>query len=279
MKIKVMATIAVALFAFVSTSADAKTRPIATPTYYSGPGWVADAPASVRVARHRHHKRHASKAKRVKLASIALPTTTDANANEALPITSCVVRRDCAWQRHKVLLPMGKTAAPLTAPELPALGALVTKAVEPSASPSSNPNAHLMSCPRGRYGGSTAIAGLHPVLKAKVQEITAACKTHVVSTYCRGGMTPNHGGGFAADLQGDPECIKSHMAGWKGGMSTDYYTAPGTKHYHISYSRKHEWGLRFAHYHGGKTRTAKRGFAHYAAAGNYQTTYSQPTSY
>lgn len=149
---------------------------------------------------------------------------------------------------------------------LPALGVLVAKHTEAelSGGPVSNPNADAISCPRGRYAGSTAIAGLHPVLKAKVQEITSSCKTHVVSTYCRGGATPNHGLGLAVDLKGDPACIKRHMAGWRGGMSTDYYDAPGTQHYHISYSGRHEWGLRFAHNGGRKLASTMAPYQVYA---------------
>ena len=115
----------------------------------------------------------------------------------------------------------------------------------------SNPNAGAISCPRGANAGSTATAGLTPVLQAKVHEITASCRTHVVSTYCRGGVTPNHRLGLAADLKGDPACIYNHLKGWPGGYSTDY---AAVQHVHISYSHSNEWGYRFAH-GGGRSHT------------------------
>ena len=112
-----------------------------------------------------------------------------------------------------------------------------------------NGNASQISCKRGQYG-STETRGLIEPLRQKVLELVAACKTRVISTYCRGGVTPNHRRGLAADVQGDYSCVYAHLKGWPGGYSTDHARVA---HVHISYSHRHEWGLRFAH--GGHTHT------------------------
>lgn len=100
-----------------------------------------------------------------------------------------------------------------------------------------------------RSGGSVAVEPLISPLREKVREIVSACGSKVVSTGCRGGVTPNHRQWKAADLQGNPSCIYARLHGWPGGYSTDYSRV---KHVHISYNPRHEWGLRFAH---GRTAT------------------------
>ena len=99
--------------------------------------------------------------------------------------------------------------------------------------------------------GSTSLARVVEPLKSKAQEIVRECGAHIVSTDCRGGATPNHRLGLAVDIamhgRASPACIYAHLKGWPGGVSTDYWTAPGTKHVHFSYNRQHEWGLRFSH--------------------------------
>lgn len=107
------------------------------------------------------------------------------------------------------------------------------------------------ACPRGPNGGSTSLARIVEPLKSKIEEIVRECGAIVVSTDCRGGVTPNHREHRAVDInmpgrQG-PACIYAHLKGWPGGVSTDYWTAPGVRHVHVSYNRKFEWGLRFAH--------------------------------
>lgn len=107
-----------------------------------------------------------------------------------------------------------------------------------------------------RSGGSVAVEPLVAPLREKVREIVAACGSRVVSTGCRGGVTPNHRQWKAADLDGNPSCIYAHLRGWPGGYSTDYKRV---RHVHISYNPKHEWGLRFAHGGSSTSMSAKRG--------------------
>jgi hypothetical protein len=95
--------------------------------------------------------------------------------------------------------------------------------------------------------GSTSLDRVVWTLKSKVEAIVSDCGSRVVSTDQRGGKTPNHAQGKAVDVQGNPACIYKHLKGWEGGYTTDYATAPGTPHVHISYSREHEWGKRFTH--------------------------------
>lgn len=105
-------------------------------------------------------------------------------------------------------------------------------------------------------GNSVSTSGLVSPLLAKVNEIKADCGSIVVSAYRPGARIPtgqlsNHARHMAADLKGNPACIYSHLHGWKGGYSTDYHSAPGGPHVHISYNPGGmEWGVRFAHHHG-----------------------------
>jgi hypothetical protein len=101
-------------------------------------------------------------------------------------------------------------------------------------------------------------------LLAKVNELKAACGAKVVSAHRAGARTPsghvsNHAIGRAVDLQGNPGCMYARLKNWPGGVSTDYWTAPGGPHVHISYNPGGmEWGLRFAHRGGGKSYSAAR---------------------
>lgn len=106
---------------------------------------------------------------------------------------------------------------------------------------------------------ATALPG---PLAAKVAEIRAACGSKVVSAFRPGSRTPSghlslHATGQAVDMAGNPSCIYRHLRGWRGGYTTDYATAPGGAHVHISWGGR-EHGMRFAH-RGGGTRYAARG--------------------
>lgn len=102
---------------------------------------------------------------------------------------------------------------------------------------------------------SSKVGNLTPALAAKVREILAACDgTRLTSSYrpgarVRGSGRPSLHSQYpskAADLAGNPACIRKHLAGWKGGLSTDY---AAVRHYHVSYDPNgREWGRRFAHY-------------------------------
>lgn len=150
----------------------------------------------------------------------------------------------------------------------------------------------VAACPKGNKG-STSLARIVEPLKSKAEEIVRECGAVVVSTDCRGGVTPNHHDHRAVDIRmpgnGSPACIYAHLKDWKGGVSTDYHSAPGTKHVHFSWcppkecKRAYEWGARFAHTSPvkGTRYAARRGGAQYASAvssgGNYGATYYHPT--
>jgi len=121
-----------------------------------------------------------------------------------------------------------------------------------------------------RFGHGTG------ALANKVAEIQAACGSRVVSAFRKGARKPNghiseHALGRAVDMQGNPSCIYARLRNWPGGYSTDYYSAPGTPHVHISYGPGGaEWGRRFAHARtGGSSRhaSASRRTRHASAAG------------
>lgn len=87
-------------------------------------------------------------------------------------------------------------------------------------------------------------------LVAKTNEIVSRCGSVVVSARSRRGYRSNHPIGRAVDLRGNPKCIYEQLAGWPGGVSTDYSSAPGGPHVHVSYNPGgQEWGLRFRHNH------------------------------
>lgn len=117
---------------------------------------------------------------------------------------------------------------------------------------------HRASRKRTRQANSVSLAGITPPLAAKAREIQAACGSKVVSAIRHGarvygGSRSNHASGRAVDLQGNPSCIYAHVRDWPGGVSTDYATAPGGPHVHLSYNPGGmEWGLRFRHRHARK---------------------------
>lgn len=100
-----------------------------------------------------------------------------------------------------------------------------------------------------------SVAALDPhapvQLNSKVIEIIQGCGSHIVSGFRPGatvhGRPSNHALHRAYDLKGNPSCIYAHLQGWPGGYSTDYHSAPGGSHVHISYNPNKEWGLRFVH--------------------------------
>lgn len=106
------------------------------------------------------------------------------------------------------------------------------------------------------------VRGVPGPLLAKVQDLKAACGARVVSGHRPGARTPsghvsNHAIGKAVDLQGNPGCMYARLRNWPGGVSTDYWTAPGGPHIHLSYNPGGmEWGLRFKHR--GRSYSARR---------------------
>jgi hypothetical protein len=101
--------------------------------------------------------------------------------------------------------------------------------------------------------GSVSLAGVVAPLVAKAEEIKSSCGSVVVSAVSHRGNRSNHPIGRAVDMQGNPSCIYAHLKNWPGGVSTDYGSAPGGPHVHISYNPGgQEWGLRFAHRHARK---------------------------
>lgn len=101
-------------------------------------------------------------------------------------------------------------------------------------------------------------------LLAKVAELRAHCGAKVVSSHRAGSRTPSghvseHALGRAVDVQGNPGCIYARLRNWPGGYSTDYWSAPGGPHVHISYGPGgREWGQRFAHRGGSYASARKR---------------------
>lgn len=113
---------------------------------------------------------------------------------------------------------------------------------------------------------NTKLKNLTPKLADKVAAVLAACPgSRLVSDYRRGARVRGSGRpslhsyypSRAADLQGNPECLRKAFAGWPGGLSTDYSRV---NHYHASYApNSREWGARFAHYRGARGhRVARR---------------------
>lgn len=107
-----------------------------------------------------------------------------------------------------------------------------------------------------------SISNLVPELAAKVSELQRDCGARLISGYRPGARVPSGRLSLhstrparAADIAGNPSCVRKKMEGWRGGMSTDYATAPVTPHYHISWSPPNsgtklagrEWGYRFTH--------------------------------
>lgn len=120
-----------------------------------------------------------------------------------------------------------------------------------------------------RIAKNAKLKDLTPKLAAKVAEILASCQgARLTSGYRKGARVAgsgrpslhSHYPSKAADLAGNPTCIRAHLAKWPGGLSTDY---AAVRHYHVSYAPNgREWGARFAHY--GSRRHARK--TRYAAA-------------
>lgn len=121
---------------------------------------------------------------------------------------------------------------------------------------------------------SAKLKDLTPKLADKVAHILAACSgARLVSGYRRGARVAgsgrpslhSHYPSKAADLAGNPDCIRRQMADWPGGLSTDY---SAVRHYHVSYApHSREWGARFAHYRGG--------FSHHGRYARHHRRYAQ----
>lgn len=128
--------------------------------------------------------------------------------------------------------------------------------------------AAVLLLPAAAHAGqrSVSLRGVTPVLADKAREIMHDCDSIVVSAVAGRGYRSNHPTGRAVDLRGNPACIYAHLKEWPGGVSTDYATAPGGPHVHVSYNpHGQEWGLRFAHRHKhGHVRVAARPSDHQA---------------
>lgn len=102
---------------------------------------------------------------------------------------------------------------------------------------------------------SAKLKDLTPKLADKVAAILVNCPgSRLVSGYRRNAKVAGSGRpslhsaypSKAADLAGNPTCIRKMLAAWPGGLSTDY---AAVRHYHVSYAPGgREWGSRFAHY-------------------------------
>jgi hypothetical protein len=101
---------------------------------------------------------------------------------------------------------------------------------------------------------SVSLDNIVAPLATKARAIMASCGAKVVSSVrigarVFGGNASNHASGRAVDLQGNPKCIYAQLSDWPGGVSTDYWIAPGGPHVHVSYNPGGmEWGLRFRHH-------------------------------
>lgn len=107
-----------------------------------------------------------------------------------------------------------------------------------------------------------SLTGVYGPLAAKAREIVAACGSRVVSGVRRTRVAgtrrmSQHASGRAVDLRGNPACIYARLRGWRGGYSTDYATAPGGPHVHVSLGGCED-GRRFAH-RASRPRYAARG--------------------
>jgi hypothetical protein len=108
-----------------------------------------------------------------------------------------------------------------------------------------------------------AVSDLVSQLRSKISEIMSACGSKLISGYRPGAHIAGTAYASlhsiyparAADVEGNPSCIYSHLQGWAGGYSVDYGRV---RHVHISYSPPgsgylagREWHARFNHYEGG----------------------------
>ncbi len=114
---------------------------------------------------------------------------------------------------------------------------------------------HTLSGYEQHIAKSAKVKDLTPKLADKITSILAACEgSRITSAYRRGARVRGSGRpslhskypSRAADLAGNPVCIRKQLVGWEGGLSTDYARV---RHYHVSYDPNgREWGARFAHY-------------------------------
>lgn len=110
-------------------------------------------------------------------------------------------------------------------------------------------------------GKSVSLSGVVPELAAKARKIVATCGSRIISAVRRSKIagtriTSLHAYGRAVDLQGNPGCIYRLLAGWQGGVSTDY---SAVRHVHVSFAPQgREWGLRFRHARVGKRNIFRR---------------------
>lgn len=158
-----------------------------------------------------------------------------------------------------------------SAPDLPAPSSNPLLAVAPMPIP----NPYTPPTIKGyanHIAKSAKVKDLTPRLASKVTEILAACPgSKVTSAYRRGARVAgtrkaslhSHYPSKAVDMAGNPRCIKRMLAGWKGGLSTDY---AAVRHYHVSYAPgSREWGARFAHRSGSRYARYARHHRRYAA--------------
>lgn len=117
----------------------------------------------------------------------------------------------------------------------------------------STPAAASLTSPFGvKIPVSRSLDGLPAPLVAKVRQLERECGSRVISTFRPGarvrgsGRISLHALRKAADLAGNPGCMRSKLAGWPGGKSVDY---GAVGHFHISYDPGgREWGRRFSHW-------------------------------
>lgn len=133
---------------------------------------------------------------------------------------------------------------------------------------------------------SAKLKDLTPKLANKVAEILTECpgarltSGHRPGARVRGSRRPSLHSVYpsqAADLAGNPSCIRARLEGWIGGASTDY---AAVRHYHISYSHPggREFGARFTHYGHGKRRYARKHYRHHPRHARHHHRYAQVRS-
>lgn len=113
---------------------------------------------------------------------------------------------------------------------------------------------------------SLPTAGLPAPLITAIADVQRQCPGfRVISTFRRGarvrgsGRPSLHASNRAADIAGgDFGCAYRALAGFQGGVTTDAHRVR-PPHIHLSWAPgSGEWGRRFAHYGGRKTRHARR---------------------
>lgn len=122
------------------------------------------------------------------------------------------------------------------------------------------PRRHAHRHPHDVRVPRVSLAGVSAPLAAKAREIVAACGSTVISglrhaRVAGSGRMSLHASGRAVDLRGNPACIYRLLAGWPGGVSTDYGRV---LHVHVSLGGRED-GLRFAH-GGTRSRPARHSY-------------------